>query len=47
MSVLIVAEHDGRSLNPSTAKCVRCALEIGGEIGGETDGATGEGTTAR
>ncbi|MYJ97181.1 MAG: electron transfer flavoprotein subunit alpha/FixB family protein, partial [Proteobacteria bacterium] len=23
--VLIVAEHDGRSLNPSTAKCVSCA----------------------
>ncbi len=38
MSVLIVAEHDGRSLNPSTAKCVRCALEIAGESGGESGG---------
>jgi len=29
--VLIIAEHDGRTLNPSTAKCVRCAAAIGGE----------------
>lgn len=26
--VLIVAEHDGASLSPSTAKCVRCAADI-------------------
>lgn len=26
--VLLVAEHDGSSLNPSTAKCVACAAEI-------------------
>ena len=29
-SVLIVAEHDGTSLNPSTARCVACAGEIPG-----------------
>lgn len=28
--VLIVAEHDGKSLNPSTAKCVTCAQGIPG-----------------
>lgn len=28
--VLIVAEHDGSALNPSTAKCVSCAAAIGG-----------------
>jgi electron transfer flavoprotein alpha subunit len=28
--ILIVAEHDGRLLNPSTARCVRCALAISG-----------------
>ncbi len=28
--VLIVAEHDGESLNPSTAKCVACAVQISG-----------------
>ncbi|HEU4627044.1 MAG TPA: electron transfer flavoprotein subunit alpha/FixB family protein [Steroidobacteraceae bacterium] len=28
--VLIVAEHDGKSLNPSTAKCVTCARSIPG-----------------
>jgi len=28
--VLIVAEHDGTSLNPSTAKCVACAASIDG-----------------
>ncbi|MDJ0709719.1 MAG: FAD-binding protein [Woeseiaceae bacterium] len=28
--VLIVAEHDGSSLNPSTAKCVACAASIEG-----------------
>ncbi len=28
--ILIVAEHDGRQLNPSTAKCVACAAGISG-----------------
>ena len=28
--ILIVAEHDGRQLNPSTARCVRCASDIPG-----------------
>ena len=28
--VLVIAEHDGSSLNPSTAKCVACAAEIEG-----------------
>lgn len=28
--VLIVAEHDGRELNPSVAKCVSCAMQIDG-----------------
>lgn len=26
--ILLIAEHDGDSLNPSTAKCVACAAEI-------------------
>ena len=30
--ILIIAEHDGSSLNLSTAKCVSCAQAIGGEI---------------
>jgi electron transfer flavoprotein alpha subunit len=30
--ILIIAEHDGRSLNISTAKCVSCAQAIGGDI---------------
>jgi electron transfer flavoprotein alpha subunit len=30
--ILIVAEHDGRTLNLSTAKCVSCAKAIGGDI---------------
>jgi electron transfer flavoprotein alpha subunit len=31
--VLVIAEHDGRTLNPSTAKCVTCAQAIpDGEI---------------
>ena len=30
--VLIIAEHDGSSLNISTAKCVSCAQATGGEI---------------
>ena len=29
-TVLIVAEHDGTDLNPSTAKCVACAAELDG-----------------
>lgn len=28
--VLIIAEHDGKNLNPSTAKCVTCAAGIDG-----------------
>ncbi len=27
--VLIIAEHDGSRLNPATAKCVRCAQDLG------------------
>lgn len=31
--ILIVGEHDGKKLNPSTARCVTCASQIsGGEI---------------
>jgi electron transfer flavoprotein alpha subunit len=30
--ILIIAEHDGQTLNVSTAKCVSCAKAIGGEI---------------
>ncbi len=30
--ILILAEHDGSRLNPSTAKCVSCAASFGGEI---------------
>jgi electron transfer flavoprotein alpha subunit len=30
--ILIIAEHDGSSLNASTAKCVSCAQAIGGDI---------------
>ena len=29
--VLIVAEHDGVSMNPSTAKCVTCARSFSAE----------------
>jgi electron transfer flavoprotein alpha subunit len=28
--ILIVAEHDGARLNPSTSKCISCASQIGG-----------------
>ena len=28
--VLLIAEHDGENLNPSTAKCVACAADIAG-----------------
>lgn len=27
--ILVVAEHDGKTLNPSTAKCLSCAVEFG------------------
>ena len=30
--ILVIAEHDGKKLNPATAKAVSCALAIGGEI---------------
>jgi len=30
--ILIIAEHDGATLNISTAKCVSCARKIGGDI---------------
>jgi electron transfer flavoprotein alpha subunit len=26
--ILLIAEHDGSSLNPSTAKCISCALDL-------------------
>ena len=28
--ILVIAEHDGAKLNPSTSKCVNCASKIGG-----------------
>ena len=28
--ILVIAEHDGAALNPSTAKCIACAAEIDG-----------------
>ena len=31
-NILIIAEHDGATLNISTAKCVSCARAIGGDI---------------
>ncbi|HVC37348.1 MAG TPA: electron transfer flavoprotein subunit alpha/FixB family protein, partial [Gammaproteobacteria bacterium] len=30
--ILVIAEHDGKKLNPATARAVSCALAIGGEI---------------
>ena len=30
--ILVIAEHDGTRLNPSTAKCVTCAAAVGGSI---------------
>jgi electron transfer flavoprotein alpha subunit len=30
--ILIIAEHDGKTLNPATAKCLRCAQQLGGEV---------------
>ena len=29
--ILIVAEHDGAKLNPSTLKCVACAAKVPGD----------------
>jgi electron transfer flavoprotein alpha subunit len=29
---LIIAEHDGQNINPSTAKCAACATQIGNEV---------------
>lgn len=45
--ILIIAEHDGQSLNISTAKCVSCAQAIGGDIdiavfGSNTDAVAAE-----
>ena len=45
--ILIIAEHDGKSLNISTAKCVSCAAAIGGDIdiavlGSSIDGVAAE-----
>ena len=28
--ILVIAEHDGARLNPSTSKCVTCASKIAG-----------------
>ncbi len=28
--ILVIAEHDGKTLNPSTAKCVACAAQVDG-----------------
>jgi len=44
---LIIAEHDGQNLNPSTAKCVSCATAIGQEcdivvLGSGIDGVAGQ-----
>jgi electron transfer flavoprotein alpha subunit len=30
--ILVIAEHDGRELNAATARCLRCARDIGGEV---------------
>ena len=27
--ILVIAEHNGAALNPSTAKCVACAADVG------------------
>jgi electron transfer flavoprotein alpha subunit len=45
--ILIIAEHDGSSLNIATAKCVTCAAAIGGEVeiavlGHDVDGVAAE-----
>lgn len=31
-NVMIIAEHDGKTLNPSTAKCVACAAAVGAPV---------------
>ena len=31
VSALLVAEHDGRDLNPSSARCVSCAVSFAGD----------------
>ena len=53
---LIIAEHDGQNLNPSTAKCANCATAIGleydivvmgssvGDIAGQAAAIDGTGT---
>lgn len=49
--ILIVGEHDGKNLNPATAKCVHCAAGIsGGEItivllGADTAAVAGQAAT--
>lgn len=48
--ILVIAEHDGTSLNLATAKCVSCAAAIGGEIeivviGDGVDGVAAEATS--
>jgi electron transfer flavoprotein alpha subunit len=45
--ILIIAEHEGNDLNPSTAKCVSCATEIGGEIHVLVTGSGVEGVAAQ
>jgi electron transfer flavoprotein alpha subunit len=30
--ILVIAEHDGRQLNPATARSLRCAQNIGGQV---------------
>ncbi|MGA9574006.1 MAG: FAD-binding protein [Lysobacterales bacterium] len=44
---LIIAEHDGQTLNPSTSKCASCATALGHDfdivvIGSDLDGIAGE-----
>jgi len=46
---LIIAEHDGQNLNPSTAKCTNCAAAIGHEydivvMGSSVDSIAGQAT---
>jgi electron transfer flavoprotein alpha subunit len=36
-NILVIAEHDGATLNPSTAKCVTCAYEIAAATGGSVE----------
>jgi len=44
---LIIAEHDGQNINPSTAKCLSCAIAIGHEcdiivMGSDVSGVAGQ-----